>query len=57
VGVPRPRDLGKAVTKALRTQIGKFLAKHPPLGSHLRHAVRMGTVCVYAPSTRVDWET
>lgn len=45
----------KAVTKALRTQIGHLLAKHPLLGRHLRDAVRMGAVCVYAPSTRVDW--
>jgi hypothetical protein len=47
----------KAVTKALRTQIGKLLASHPVLGRHLHHAVRMGTVCVYAPSNRIDWDT
>jgi hypothetical protein len=47
----------KAVTKALRTQIGKLLARHPTLGRHLRHSVRMGAVCVYAPPTRVDWDT
>jgi hypothetical protein len=46
----------KAVTKALRTQIGRLLAKHPTLGRHLRHSVRMGTVCVYAPTDRVDWD-
>jgi AAA ATPase domain len=46
----------KAVTKALRTQIGKLLDSHPPLGRHLRDAVRMGTICVYAPSTPVHWE-
>lgn len=47
----------KAVTKALRTQIGRLLAKHPPLGRHLRQAMRMGTVCVYAPNDPVAWDT
>jgi tetratricopeptide (TPR) repeat protein len=46
----------KAVTKVLRTQIGKLLDTHPALGRHLRDAVRMGTVCVYAPPTSVAWE-
>ena len=46
----------KAVTKVLRTQIGKLLDLHPALGRHLRDAVRMGTVCVYAPATPVDWD-
>lgn len=46
----------KAVTKVLRTQIGKLLDAHPPLGRHLREAVRMGTVCVYAPATPVAWD-
>ncbi|MEO7434916.1 MAG: hypothetical protein ABI080_05470 [Candidatus Binatia bacterium] len=47
----------KAVTKALRAQLGHLLAHHPALGRHLHHAVRMGTACVYAPTTRIDWET
>jgi hypothetical protein len=47
----------KAVTKALRMQIGKLLDEHPPLGRHLRDAIRMGTTCVYAPNPRVEWET
>jgi len=46
----------KAVTKVLRTQIGKLLDVHPALGRHLRDTVRMGTVCVYAPSASIDWE-
>jgi hypothetical protein len=46
----------KAVTKALRMQIGKLLDEHPPLGRHLRDAIRMGTTCVYAPNPRVQWE-
>jgi uncharacterized membrane protein YccC len=46
----------KAVTKVLRTQIGKLLDVHPTLGRHLRDTVRMGTVCVYAPPTPVEWD-
>ncbi len=46
----------KAVTKVLRTQIGKLLDVHPALGRHLRDAVRMGTICVYAPATPVQWD-
>ena len=46
----------KAVTKVLRTQIGKLLDVHPALGRHLRDTVRMGTVCVYAPPTPVEWD-
>ena len=46
----------KAVTKVLRTQIGKLLDMHPLLGQHLREGVRMGTVCVYAPRTPITWE-
>jgi hypothetical protein len=45
------------VTKALRTQIGKLLHDHPTLGRHLAQTVRMGTFCVYAPTTHVTWET
>jgi hypothetical protein len=47
----------KAVTKALRTQVGKLLLEHPALGRHLGQTVRMGTFCVYAPPTLVPWET
>jgi hypothetical protein len=61
LGAPRQRGPSetarKAVTKALRTQIGKILEEHPALGRHLRDTVRLGTVCVYAPPVRVDWET
>jgi hypothetical protein len=61
LGAPRQRGPSetarKAVTKALRTQIGKILEEHPALGRHLRDAVRLGTVCVYAPPVRVDWDT
>jgi hypothetical protein len=46
----------KAVTKVLRTQIGKLLELHPALGRHLRDSVQMGTVCVYAPTTDVEWD-
>jgi hypothetical protein len=46
----------KAVTKVLRTQIGKLLDVHPALGRHLRDTVQMGTVCVYAPPSPVAWD-
>jgi hypothetical protein len=46
----------KAVTKVIRTQIGKLLELHPPLGRHLSETVRMGTVCVYAPPTPIEWD-
>ena len=46
----------KAVTKVLRTQMGKLLELHPTLGRHLRDTVRLGTVCVYAPPSPVEWD-
>jgi AAA ATPase domain len=46
----------KAVTKVLRTQLGKLLDAHPALGRHLRDTIRMGTVCVYAPPAPVEWD-
>jgi hypothetical protein len=46
----------KAVTKVLRTQIGKLLDVHPTLGRHLRDTMRLGRVCVYAPRTPVEWD-
>jgi hypothetical protein len=46
----------KAVTKVIRTQIGKLLDLHPALGRHLSDAVKTGTVCVYAPPTPVAWD-
>ena len=46
----------KAVTKVLRTQIGRLLDVHPALGRHLRDTVRMGKTCVYAPPTSVGWD-
>src|SRR5262249_29891986 len=46
----------KAVTKVLRTQIGKLIEVHPTLGRHLRDTMRLGRVCVYAPPTPVEWD-
>jgi len=46
----------KAVTKVIRTQIGKLLEMHPALGRHLSATIRMGTVCVYAPADAVAWD-
>jgi hypothetical protein len=46
----------KAVTKVIRTQIGKLVEAYPHLGEHLRHSVRTGVFCSYAPATPIDWE-
>src|SRR5262249_41946787 len=46
----------KAVTKVLRTQVGKLLDAHPLLGQHLRDSLRMGTVCIYAPAVPITWD-
>ena len=53
---PPAETARKAVTKVIRTQIGKLLDLHPALGHHLRATVRMGTVCVYAPPTSMEWD-
>jgi hypothetical protein len=59
---PRPVVQGpaeaarKAVTKVLRAQVGRLIEVHPALGRHLREAVQMGTVCVYAPATALEWD-
>ena len=44
------------MTKVIRTQIGKLVEAYPHLGDHLRHSVRTGIFCSYAPPTPVDWE-
>jgi hypothetical protein len=46
----------KAVTKVLRTQIAKLLDAHPILGEHLRHAVKTGVFCSYAPDVATSWD-
>jgi tetratricopeptide (TPR) repeat protein len=47
-----------AVTRAVRTAIDRIAEYHPPLGSHLVHAVKTGTYCSYQPdpSAPIDWK-
>jgi hypothetical protein len=44
------------VTVRLRDAVARIEAAHPPLGRHLRAAVRTGTWCVYAPERPTPWK-
>ncbi|GAB3892546.1 hypothetical protein GCM10029964_067520 [Kibdelosporangium lantanae] len=46
-----------AVTKAIKAAITRIATAHPPLGGHLRKAVRTGTYCAYEPdpTATLDW--
>jgi hypothetical protein len=44
-----------AVTARIRSAIRRLDDAHPPLGRHLRAAVRTGTWCTYAPEHPVRW--
>src|SRR5262249_17916017 len=46
----------KAVTKVLRTQIGKLVDVHPTSARPLRDRLGLGRVCVYAPPTPIAWD-
>jgi hypothetical protein len=59
----RPRRAGDpaerartAVTARLRAALNRIEAAHPELGRHLRHSVRTGTLCVYAPEKPTSWQ-
>lgn len=45
----------KAVTWRIRAGIDRIEREHPELGRHLRHAIRTGTFCSYAPEHPVAW--
>jgi predicted ATPase len=45
----------KAVTWRIRDSINQIEKAHPPLGRHLRHAVRTGSLCVYDPDQATEW--
>ncbi|MDQ1509695.1 MAG: hypothetical protein QOG50_1539, partial [Actinomycetota bacterium] len=47
-----------AATRAIRSALERISQALPDLGRHLRHSVRTGTYCVYAPDpTRpIDWQ-
>jgi hypothetical protein len=45
----------KTVSARVRDTLTKIEHAHPPLAAHLRHAVRMGTRCSYAPPQATAW--
>lgn len=59
----RPRRTGGPAERArsavgwrIRDALRRIDAVHPDLARHLRHGVRTGTFCRYAPETPVRWE-
>ena len=44
------------MTARLRAALNRIEAAHPELGRHLRHSVRTGTLCVYAPEEPTPWQ-
>lgn len=47
----------RAVATRIRLAIDGIDARHPALGRHLRHSVRIGTFCSYEPITPTSWTT
>jgi hypothetical protein len=45
----------KAVSRRLRTAIGRVTHAHPRLGRHLDTAIRTGTFCSYQPERDTEW--
>jgi hypothetical protein len=45
----------KTVSARVRDALSKIDRVHPAMADHLRGAVQMGTVCVYAPRQRTTW--
>jgi hypothetical protein len=46
----------KAVTNQIRRTVERIHEAHPPLGRHLRNAVRTGLACAYRPERPIDWQ-
>ena len=46
----------KTVSARVRDALSKIERVHPELAAHLRGALRMGTVCSYAPAESVMWK-
>jgi hypothetical protein len=44
------------VTQRVRDAIARIEAVDPELGQHLRHAVKTGTYCSYAPEQPTRWQ-
>jgi tetratricopeptide (TPR) repeat protein len=45
-----------AVTKAIKTAVGRIRIADPELGRHLALSIQTGYFCVYRPRQQVDWE-
>lgn len=45
-----------AVTQRIRDAITRIESAEPRLGRHLRHSIRTGTYCAYAPEDLADWD-
>ena len=45
----------KAVTGRIRDTVSNIETVHPPLGRHLRRALRTGSFCVYDPPEAITW--
>lgn len=50
-----PERARKAVTWRIRACIDRIEREHAELGRHLRHAIRTGTFCSYAPEHPLVW--
>jgi hypothetical protein len=46
----------KTVSARVRDALSKIERVHPELAAHLRSALRMGTVCSYAPAEPTTWK-
>ncbi len=47
----------KAVRRRVADALARVEAEHPSLGQHLRHSVRTGVYCSYAPERDTVWQT
>jgi len=45
----------KAVSNRIADGMSEIDEKHPSLGTHLRGAIRTGTICFYRPKKPVPW--
>ena len=59
----RPRRMGDLTERArtqvtwrIRHAVKRIEAAHPALGRHLRHSLKTGTFCSYAPERTIAWE-
>jgi hypothetical protein len=55
IGSDPDERMRKAVSARVKASIDRLEDLHPALGRHLRHAVRTGYWCCYAPERPVNW--